>query len=109
MRRNITPSDAALEMTELTAGAAIPFMSFLAPIPGLLPCLLLAGVFLIPLIVVGAVLAVPAGLILLLLRVVRRIGQATPDRTSTGSGSVEPSPPGRSAIVRSGAHVHSAG
>ena len=105
MRRNTTTSDVAGGLTELGAGTGIAFMSFLAPIPGLLPCLLLAGVLLIPLLL----LAIPVALVLLVVRAVRRMGQATPARTSTGSGSLEPSPSGRSAIVRSGPHVQSAG
>ena len=109
MRRNTTSSDVAGGLAEFGAGTGIAFMSFLAPIPGLLPCLLLAGIFLIPVIVIGALLAIPAGLVLLVARAVRRRGQATPARTSTGSGSLEPSPSGRSAIVRSGPHVQSAG
>ncbi len=94
----------AEELAELTAGTGIAFFSFLAPIPGLLPCLLLAGIFLIPLVV----LAAPIAVVVLLIRAVRRRVQATPARTSTGSGSVEPSPSGRSAIVRSGPQMHSA-
>src|SRR3954451_4515217 len=105
MRRTTTSSDMAIEVTELAAGTGVAFMSFLAAIPGLLPCLLLAGVLLVPVLV----LAIPVGLVLLLVRAVRRIRHATPARTSTGSGSLEPSPSGRSAIVRSGPHVQSAG
>jgi hypothetical protein len=65
MRHNTTSSDVAGGLTEFGAGTGIAFMSFLAPVPGLLPCLLLAGIFLIPVLVLGAVLAVPIGLALL--------------------------------------------
>jgi hypothetical protein len=61
---------------DLAAGAGIAFMTFLAPIPGLLPVvglLLAAGVLLmLPLLLLGLVAGLLAAPVLLLVRLIRR-------------------------------------
>jgi hypothetical protein len=56
----------------LVAGSGVAFMSYLAVVPGLLPCILLAGLLLVPLLVVGVLLLPVAGLVLLVRRVTAR-------------------------------------
>jgi hypothetical protein len=64
------------DVVDLLSGAGIAFMTFLAPIPGLLPVvglLLAAGVLLVlPLLVLGLVAGVLAAPVLLAARLVRR-------------------------------------
>jgi hypothetical protein len=64
------------EVVDLVSGAGIAFMTFLAPIPGLLPCvglMLIAGLLLmLPLLLIGLVAGALAAPVLLLARMVRR-------------------------------------
>ena len=64
------------DVVDLVSGAGIAFMTFLAPIPGLLPCVglvLAAGILLmLPLLLVGLVASVLAAPVLLAARILRR-------------------------------------
>jgi hypothetical protein len=53
------------EMTSLVAGSGVAFVSYFAAIPGLIGCLLLAAILLVPLLVLGVVLIPVAGLVML--------------------------------------------
>jgi hypothetical protein len=63
------------DVVDLLAGAGIAFVTFLAPIPGLLPCvglIAVAGIVLVlPLLLLGLVAAMLAAPVLLAARMVR--------------------------------------
>jgi hypothetical protein len=64
------------DVVDLVSGAGIAFMTFLAPIPGLLPCVglvLVAGILLmLPLLLVALVAGALAAPVVLVARLVRR-------------------------------------
>jgi hypothetical protein len=65
--------DVAFGVSNILAGAGIVFMSFLAPIPGLLPALILTGLLVAPLLIPPLVLGAVAWLAFAGLRLAARL------------------------------------